>query len=353
MKPTKRDFSERPLLVYWETTQSCALACRHCRAEAMLACHPDQLTHEEGRSLLKQIARFDAPLPQLILTGGDPLSREDLYLLIEEAQRLGIDVSITPSATPALTAGEIARLKALGIQALGLSLDGSTAERHDGIRGVAGCFERTIRAARAAGELGLPIQINTLVSNETAGDLAAIYELLKTFPVMRWSLFFLIAVGRGKALQEVSPEVGELIMSWVYDISKTAPFLIKTTEAPSYRRIALEHMFRDGNKPSPAERASAFNGFSIRDGHGIMFVSHTGEIYPSGFLPSSAGNVRSDDLVEVYRNSPTFRALHSANNFKGRCGQCGFRFICGGSRARAFAHTGDMLQSDPLCSYEP
>jgi len=353
VKPTQRDFNERPLLVYWEITQSCALACRHCRAEAMLACHPNQLTHEEGRSLLKQIARFDAPLPQVILTGGDPLSREDLYLLIEEAQRLGIDVSITPSATPALTTGEISRLKALGIQALGLSLDGSTAEHHDGIRGVSGCFERTIRAAHAAAEVGLPIQINTLVSDETAGDLAAIYELLKTFPVMRWSLFFLIAVGRGKALKEVSPETGEMIMAWIYDISKTAPFLIKTTEAPSYRRIALEHMYRDRDQSSTAARAATFNGFSIRDGHGIMFVSHTGEIYPSGFLPSRAGNVRSDDLVEVYRNSPTFRALHSPNNFQGRCGQCGFRFICGGSRARAFAHTGDMLQSDPLCSYEP
>jgi radical SAM protein len=352
-QPARRDLSDRPFLVYWETTQSCALACRHCRAEAMLACHPNQLDHEQGFVLLNQIAGFGDPLPQLILTGGDPLRRDDIYLLIDEAQRLGIGVSITPSATPTLTADEILRLKVHGIQALGLSLDGSTAQRHEAIRGVEGCFDWTIRASRRAAEVGLPLQVNTLVTTETADDLPAIYELLKTFPVMRWSLFFLIAVGRGKALQEVTPARGEEIMDWVYSVARTAPFLIKTTEAPSYRRVALGHMYASDRQPSELEKASVYNGFGIRDGHGIMFISHTGQIYPSGFLPFRAGNALTDDLVEVYRSSPTFRSLHDPNTFKGRCGECEFRFVCGGSRARAFAHTGDMLQSDPLCSYQP
>ena len=196
--------------------------------------------------LLNQIAAFDAPLPHLILTGGDPLQRPDLYEIIDEAHRLGMTVSITPSATNALTWDVLAKLKAHGIESLGLSLDGSNAARHEAVRGVEGCFNWTIRAARDAASLGMPIQINTLVSRETAPDLCAIYELLKAQKIMRWSLFFLIAVGRGKLLQPISPEHGEELMHWIYDLSKTAPFAIKTTEAPSYRRVALNRMRQDG-----------------------------------------------------------------------------------------------------------
>jgi MoaA/NifB/PqqE/SkfB family radical SAM enzyme len=164
-------------------------------------------------------------------------------VLIDYARALGLEVSITPSATPELTNDAITQLKQLGIQSFGLSLDGSSAERHDAIRGISGTFDRTIEAAKHAGTLGLPIQVNTLVSEETADDLPAIYELLRTsFPVMRWSLFFLISVGRGKALNEVSPEEGERIMNWVLDLVPRAPFAVKTTEAPSYRRLAIDKM---------------------------------------------------------------------------------------------------------------
>ena len=205
--------------------------------------------------------------------------------------------------------------------------------------------------AREAGRLGLPIQINTLVAKETAADLPAIYELLKTFPVMRWSLFFLISVGRGKALQEVSPARGEEIMHWVLDLVPDAPFAVKTTEAPSYRRLALNHMHASGRTASEIKSSSVYNGFQIRDGHGIVFVSNQGDIYPSGFLPLDCGNVRTGSLVNVYRHAPLFQALHSPQQFRGRCGVCEFSHICGGSRARAFAHTGDALESDPLCLY--
>ena len=352
MDPGRYDFDRNPMLVYWEMTQACMLACRHCRAEAMPSPHPLELTPIESMRLLCQIATFGDPLPHLILTGGDPLSRKDLFPVIDEARALGLEVSITPSATPALTTEALDRLRSHGIQSLGLSLDGSSAARHDDVRAVPGCFDRTIDVAVEAGRLGLPIQIHTLVAQETADDLPAIYELLKTFPVMRWSLFFLIAVGRGRALQEVSPERAEEIMNWVLDLVPQAPFAVKTTEAPSYRRLALNRAHGSGKTAAEIKGSSVYRGFQIRDGHGIVFVSSQGDIYPSGFLPLSAGNVRTDSLVDVYRQAPLFQALHSPQYFRGKCGECEFNFVCGGSRARAFAHTGDALGSDPLCLYE-
>ncbi len=348
-----RDYATNPMIVYWEMTQACGLACRHCRADAMTQAHPLELTHAESRDLLRQIAAFGDPLPHLILTGGDPLQRADLYDLIDEANALGLSVSITPAATTRLTREVIAELKAHGIQSLGLSLDGSDAARHEAVRGVPGCFDLTMRAAEYAAEFDLPIQVNTLVSTETDDDLPAIYELLKTVKVMRWSLFFLIAVGRGRVLQEVSPARGEELMNWVYDLAPVAPFAIKTTEAPSYRRIALGRMRGEGMPPDQIQRTSVYHGFGVRDGHGIVFVSNTGDIYPAGFLPLTVGNVRVNQVADVYRNAPLFRSLHNPNEFKGKCGRCEHRMICGGSRARAFAYTGDALESDPFCPYQP
>jgi radical SAM protein len=354
MGQVARDFSRNPLLVYWEMTQACGLACKHCRAEAMPTAHPLELTTAESRAFLDQLVNFGDPLPHLILTGGDPLRRRDIYELIDYARGLGLEVSITPSATPELTNDAITRLKEHGIQSLGLSLDGSCAQKHDAIRAVPGTFERTLEAARHAGRLGLPIQVNTLVAQETADDLPAIYKLLRSsFPVMRWSLFFLISVGRGKALNEVSPEEGEWIMNWVLDLVPRAPFLVKTTEAPSYRRIAIDKMRSVGMAGEQMKKTSVYQGFQIRDGHGIVFVSHLGKIYPSGFLPLACGSVRTQSLVDVYRDAEIFRALHSPDQFHGKCGACAYSHICGGSRARAFAHTGDALGSDPFCPYQP
>src|SRR5215475_2125710 len=259
-----RDFSRNPMLVYWEMTQACGLACKHCRAEAMPTPNPLELSTEQSKRFLRQLVDFGHPLPHLVLTGGDPLSRKDIYGLIDHANSLGLEVSITPSATPALTNDAITRLQTHGIQSLGLSLDGSCAEKHDAIRALPGTFERTVEAARHCGRLGLPIQVNTLVAEETADDLPAIYKLLRTgFPVMRWSLFMLISVGRGKALNEVSPAEGERIMRWVFDLSQHSPFMVKTTEAPSYRRIAIEKM-RESGGPTPEMKASSVPRGSCR-----------------------------------------------------------------------------------------
>jgi len=348
-----RDYSRTPMNIYWEMTQACALACRHCRAEAVPCPHPEELSFDEGRSFLRQILDFGDPLPQLILTGGDPLARKDLYELIHEARKLGIGVSITPAATPAFTREVLVRLKEHGVEGLGLSLDGSMAERHDSIRGVPGTFDRTMQAIRWAQELEMPLQVNTLVSAETADDAPAVYELLKPFAVSRWSLFFLISVGRGKVLQPLTPQQGEELMAWIYKTSRIAPFTVATTEAPSYRRVALEKMRAEGLSGEQIKRSGAYRGFGIRDGHGIMFVSNTGDICPAGFLPLVTGNVRRDGVADVYRNAPLFRSLHDPSQFQGRCGYCEYHALCGGSRARAFGATGNPLAEDPFCAYEP
>ncbi len=339
--------------VYWEVTRACSLACRHCRAEAVPYADPMQLTFDEGVGFLRQISQFGDPLPQLILTGGDPLARPDLFGLIDEAHRVGVSVSITPAATPALTREVLVKLKEHSVDGLGLSLDGSTAARHDSIRGVAGTFDRTVQAMRWAQELEMPLQVNTLVAAETADDLPAIYQLLKSFRVARWSLFFLISVGRGKVLQPLAPEEGEQLMSWIYATSLVAPFIVATTEAPSYRRVALERMRSEGLTAEQIKGSNAFRGFGIRDGHGIVFVSHTGEICPAGFLPLVVGNVRQDHLADVYRNAPVFKSLHDPTQFEGRCGRCQYHMLCGGSRARAFEASGNALASDPFCTHEP
>ncbi len=348
-----RDYSQTPLNVYWEVTQACALACRHCRAEAVPTPHPMELTLQEGLEFLRQIPEFGHPLPHLILTGGDPLMRENLYALIDEARRLGIALSITPAATPALTRETLVELKAHGVEGLGLSLDGSTAEKHDSIRGIPGTFDRTMQAIHRARELAMPLQVNTLISAETAPDLPAVYELLKPLGIARWSLFFLIAVGRGKVLQALFPEEAEKLMGWIYETSPQAPFLVATTEAPSYRRVALERMREDGLTGEQIKSTGIYRGFGIRDGHGIVFVSSTGDICPAGFLPLVAGNVRTNRLASVYRRAPLFEALHDPGHFEGRCGACEYHALCGGSRSRAFGAAQNPLASDPLCTFEP
>ncbi|MEZ5367074.1 MAG: TIGR04053 family radical SAM/SPASM domain-containing protein [Bryobacterales bacterium] len=348
-----RDYSQTPLNVYWEVTQACALACRHCRAEAVPHHHPLELDRAAGLALLEQIAGFGEPKPHLILTGGDPLEREDLFELIDAARALDIAVSITPAATSALTRDVLAKLKQHGIDGLGLSLDGSSPERHDSIRQVPGTFDRTMQAMQWAKELEIPLQVNTLAAAETADDIPAIYELLKPMAVARWSMFFLISVGRGRVLAPLDPPEAEKLMAWIHETSRTADFIVATTEAPSYRRVALERMREEGQTGEAIRRSGVARGFGIRDGHGIVFVSNTGDICPAGFLPLVAGNVRKDNLVDVYRNAPLFQSLHDPTQFGGHCGVCEYHALCGGSRARAYGATGDPLAQDPLCVYEP
>lgn len=341
------------MLVYWEMTRACPLACRHCRAEAVLQRSGRELTTAEGEHLLDRIATFGRPFPHVVLTGGDPLRRDDLVHLLGEATARGIGTSVAPSASGDLTPATIARLRGAGMQSISLSLDGSTAQLHDAFRGVAGTFETTLRAARWVREAGVPLQVNTLVTAETVDDLPAIHAVLCGLDIMRWSLFFLIGVGRGAALREISAARSERLFRWLLDLEATSPFPIKTTEATHYRRVALARMRREGMDRVAIERTPVGRGFGVRDGNGIVFVAHDGGIHPSGFLPIPCGDVRTDSLVDVYRAHPLFVALRDARSFVGKCGDCEFATICGGSRARAYAAQGDPLASDPLCPYVP
>jgi AdoMet-dependent heme synthase len=355
--PLTFTYPRRPQRVYWETTRACDLACRHCRAEAVPDAHPNELTTEEGRELLQRIAAFGAPLPHVVLTGGDALKRRDLFELIAFARGLGLGVSVAPSATPLLTGDALRRLKAAGVDAISLSLDGATAERHDAIRGVPGTYQRTLDAAVVAREVALPFQVNTLVCAETVDDLPEIHRQVVAMGAARWSLFFLVTVGRGEVLQPITPERSETVLQWLASMQGrpgTNGPIVTTTEAPQLRRVIAQRRAArpTGDAPMPGNRPAHHAG-GIRDGNGILFISHVGDICPSGFLEIAVGNVRRDDIVDVYRDFPMFTALREPAAFGGRCGRCEFRDVCGGSRARAWAATGDILGEDPLCVHEP
>jgi MoaA/NifB/PqqE/SkfB family radical SAM enzyme len=289
----------------------------------------------------------------VVLTGGDPLKRPDFWALLEHGAGLGLGVSVAPSGTPALTTDVVRQLRRTGVEAMSLSLDGSDAVRHDGLRGVPGCFARTLTAARAARDEGIPLQVNTLATAETLSDLPAIADLVEGLGATRWSLFFLIQVGRGRTLGQLSPGACETLMISLWRRSRQTSLVVTTTEAPHYRRVALQRARAEGpDQAEPGAGRAPRAGFGLRDGNGIMFVSHTGEIQPSGFLPLTAGSARTSDPLEVYRQRPLFRRLRDPERFGGRCGHCEYRLLCGGSRARAYAAASDPFGEDPLCTYE-
>ncbi|HMH52103.1 MAG TPA: TIGR04053 family radical SAM/SPASM domain-containing protein [Candidatus Acidoferrum sp.] len=346
-------FDRAPLRVYWELTRACDLACRHCRADAVRERARDELTTEQCESVLAALARADGPAPHVIFTGGDPLKRPDLVRLVEAGVARGLGVSVAPSATQSLTHDAVHALKDAGVSAMSLSIDGSSAAHHDGVRGVLGCFGWTLAAAERIVGAGIPLQINTLVSAETEPHLEDTAKLVGRLRANRWSLFFLINVGRGRALRSLTAADCERTLRWLARNAGRWPFLTSTTEAPHYRRVMLQ-LTREGDRSDgEAHAGPRTRGFGIRDGNGVMFIAANGEVTPSGFLPLSAGNVRTHDPLEFYRESTLFRALRTPQFFGGRCGACEFHQICGGSRARAWAASGDVLGEDPLCAWQP
>jgi radical SAM protein with 4Fe4S-binding SPASM domain len=336
------DTDRRPVVLIWEVTQACELACRHCRADAQPARHPEELSTAEGKALLEDAASFGEG-QLVVLSGGDPLAREDLLELVSYGDDLGHRMTITPSGTRSLTPERVDDLADAGVRRMALSLDGATAESHDAFRGEAS-FADTVAAAEAAADEGVPLQINTTVCADTVGELPSIRDRVRELGAVLWSVFFLVPVGRGRVLDPISPERAEAVMEWLSEVASEERFGVKTTEAPFYRRVELQS---DGEAAAPRRRAG------ITAGRGFAFVSHTGEVYPSGFLPESAGNVRERSVVDVYRNADLFESLRDPDGYRGKCGACEFRQVCGGSRSRAYAATGDPLESDPLCPYVP
>lgn len=364
--PFAIDYAERPMLVFWETTRACGLACKHCRASATAQALPGELSTAEGQSVVEQVAGFGRPYPILVLTGGDCLLRPDLFDLVEQAQSLGIPVALSPSVTPLLTPEAIGRIAGSGVKAVSISLDGAYPATHDTVRGIPGHFDKTLAAISALVDAGLTVQINTTVMRSNVDELADLAVLLLERGVHIWEVFFLVHVGRGTATGAVTPEEHEQVCHFLYDASHHG-FVVRTVEAPFFRRVVTERRAGTAapNGPvydalstrlrelagEPTGRPRAHTA-ATRDGKGILFIAHDGEVYPAGFLPLALGNVRDKPLADIYRDDTLLRSIRAAE-FTGRCGRCVYADLCGGSRARAFADSGDPLGEDPACPYQP
>jgi radical SAM protein len=347
------DFNRAPFLVIWEVTRACALACIHCRADAIALRDPRELTTEEGLCLIDQVRSFGTPPPLLVLTGGDPMWRKDLAELVGHARQAGLTVALTPSGTAMATRARLAELKAAGLSRLAVSLDGPDPESHDAFRRVKGSYAHTLRIIETAIELELPLQINSTVSRRTLPRLEEMAARVSQFPLALWAVFFLVQTGRGASLEQITAEECEGVLGFLDDLSRRVPFGIKTTEAPHYRRVQMQRE-RTGASVGPVlGRRQLRAPRAVNDGNGFVFVDHVGNICPSGFLPMTRGNAREGRLVATYREDPVFRRLRDPDALGGRCGRCELRAVCGGSRSRAFAATGDAFAEDPLCVYEP
>ncbi len=334
----RNNFDVKPALVFWELTQACDLVCKHCRASAKKYCDPQELSKHEGERLIDEIALWDGPM--LIFTGGDPLKNQHFWYWLDYARVKGVKVSVTPSPTPLVTEEAVSRMKSLGVNRLGLSLDGAYPKTHDLFRGVSGSFDRLLDIVGYAQQVDLSLQINTTLTRHNIDELENMAIRVKRFKAKMWSLFFLVPVGRGEGIDLFTPQEHEEIFDRLYWIKEKYQLPIKTTEAPHFRRYMMQK-----------KRGEFVRGRGTGDGKGIVFVSRLGEIYPSGFLPLKTGNVKTDSLRDVYSNAPLFCSLRDPDHFKGKCGCCEFRKLCGGSRARAYAATGDPLESDPHCLY--
>ena len=369
-----------PFIVFWELTRACMLACRHCRAKAVKKRHPDELTTEECFDVINQLSEFN-PKPLLIITGGDPLMRDDVTDIVSYASSKGFRVAIAFSGTDMASVDKLEELRKAGVARIAVSIDGSNEDRHDSFRGVKGTFRMSMEAIKNAKEAGLPFQINTTVTRDNIHDLPEIARLCLNLGAVMWDVFFVVPTGRARAEMMPSPQQFEDILCWMYDVSRKTGLNVKSSAATHLRRIEL---MRDrGEMPQVSElywqlferlkdlpegeasqivaggygRSLSMDGIrrsaGITDGRGMLFISHIGEVYPSGFLPLVAGNVREKRVAEIYLTSEIFVNLRDPDRLKGKCGVCEYRKICGGSRARAYAVTGDYLAEEPCCIYVP
>ena len=350
------DFDKSPFTIAWEVSRACAYACVHCRADAMHQRDPNELSTEEAKSLIDDLKGFGSPI--LIFTGGDPMMRPDLAELISYAAKSGLRCSLTPTATALPTKKRLEEVRDAGIRRIALSLDAPRADVHDDFRKVKGSWQRTMDILHRAQEIGISVQVNTTVAKHNIDILKEMVPFIEEVKAVQWSVFFLVPTGRGMIEQMVSAEEHERIFNWLYDLSKVAPFDIKATAAQMYRRVAIERKRGEQGSDKPVTFQGA--GFQyedglhrpkkgVNDGNGFLFISHIGEIQPSGFLPVTAGMVRENNIVDVYRNHEIFKNLRDYSKLKGVCLDCEYREVCGGQRGRAYGVTGDYMESDPAC----
>ena len=363
------DYGQAPFLVIWEMTQACDLACLHCRASAQPNPDSAELTTDEAKGLLRQVAGMGTPI--FILSGGDPLKRADLFELVRYGADLGLRMATIPAATDRLTEEVVMRLKEAGLSQMALSLDYPRADLHDAFRGVPGAFAKTMQAIEWAHKHELPLQINTTLHAGSLPYLEEMAALVETLDIVFWEVFYLVPTGRGSSLGGLTAQECERTFDLLYKVQKQAGYLVKITEAPHFRRYVMQRERHAGGmrgRPQQGESLTMPEQLTrtegpghtiglapqgVNSGNGFLFVSHRGEIFPSGFLPLPAGNVRRHKLAWVYRHAPVFRQLRSPEQLKGACGDCEYNALCGGSRSRAFALSGDYLAADPWCVYRP
>jgi radical SAM protein len=367
-----RRYDTAPHLVFWETTKACSLACRHCRATAQPGPSPGELTTEQGRDLLDQIAALNGPTPIVVFTGGDCLARSDIFDLVGYAHVLGLRIGVAPSVSERLTRECLVHLYELGVRALSISLDGASRATHDELRGIPGHFDQTVAALEMARGLGFRVQVNTTVTHANAHELADVLSLLRRVGVAIWEVFFLVGVGRGTAVTEVSARDAEDVCHFLVDATAYG-VTVRTVEGPFFRRVQAERARYVGDDPSAAfvlgalyatlrarldqepdraERPASSATLATGDGRGVIFVGHDGAVHASGFLPLALGNVTSESLGSIYANHPLLEHLR-AGALEGVCGTCEYARLCGGSRARAYASRGRVFGDDPACARVP
>ena len=363
----KVDYSAKPIFVCWETTKSCLLSCRHCRATAIKESQPGELDSRSGMMLIDQLVEFDEPYPALLLTGGDPLMRPDIFDLIRHAQQRGIYTAVAASVTRLLTRDRLELMRDRGVEIVSVSMDGASAAIHDRIRDIPGTWQATLQAIEMAKSCGMRLQVNTTVMKSNLRDLADIFHLAKERGAVAWEVFFLIRTGRGSSLENPEPGECEEVAHFLYDATRYG-IPVRTSEGPHFRRVYVQRqngavapqgeLYRHLSDRLRTLEGEPKNTPSLRinatgDGKGIIFIGHDGEVYPSGFLPLSLGNVKDGNLKTIYTTHPLLLAMRNPANLKGRCGACEHKAICGGSRSRAYAEFQDPLQEDPACPYIP
>lgn len=336
----------------WEVTRACALACQHCRAAAIDQRDPRELSTDEGRRLIDDVAAMGTPL--IVFTGGDPLQRDDLEELVRHARARQLSVGTIPAATPRLTRERVLALREAGVHQLALSVDAETAAKHDTFRGVPGTFQKVVEAAAWVREAGVHLQANTVFGAWNAQDFDALAAFVQELGVVFWEVFFLVPTGRATQLTGCSAAQMEELFDRLCRLARQAPFVIKVTEGQHLRRFVAQRFAEADPATARLRRQLMLTGPPVNAGHGICFVDHVGDVYPSGFLPLVCGNVRQRPVWDIYRHHPVFRELRQFDRLKGKCGRCEFRDLCsGGSRARAYAVSGDYLAEEPFCAYQP
>jgi heme b synthase len=343
-----------PRLIAWEITRRCALHCKHCRASAQSGPYQGELSLEEIRQVLRSIARHYTPI--IILTGGEPLMRPDLFDIIDEVVRLGLR-PVLATCGGLLTPEMARRLVSAGIQRISVSIDGPDAHSHDDFRGAPGAFDAAMGALAAAREAGLEFQINTTVTRRNVAALEDILNLAVKQGAAAFHPFLLVPTGRGRDLTGDLLDAAEYekVLNRVYDLRASTPIPFKPTCAPHYYRIYRQREAEAGRPVTPQTHGLDAMSKGCMGGTSFAFISHTGKVQICGFLEEEAGNLRESglDFHAVWEESPLFRALRDYRNYKGACGRCDYRRWCGGCRARAYAVTGTYLDTEPFCAYSP